>query len=433
MTGELREGWCPSLFKPMQSGDGWLLRVKPKAGKLSAEQARIIAAQASRYGNGHIDLTARANLQVRGMEPKGAARFAAAAVPAGIAHAVAAIERVRNVTTSPLGPNDPSAPLNSHALAAIAEEALTTAQPLEAIPSKFGILVDGGGLFSLAGFSADIILRPASRSPGSAVAISLDGGKQAVTCGTSDLAVVLGHLVQAFLALNAEQAEPASRMRGLVEACGEEAVFARAGLSPQRAPREPKIAPSPIGFTPVPQERRGVFGIGLPFGRIETDALHSLADLCSRFGDGRLRLTPWRVLMISGVLASDRHALAEAASRLRLITDPNDPRLSIYTCVGAPTCRKASVHARRDAARLAEHLSLQAAERRPGANGATHPRLHVSGCPKACAHPQAAEITLTGRDGRYDLIWHGKAGDAPNRTNLDIEDVIAALDEELAS
>ena len=31
------KGWCPTLLSPMQSGDGWLARVKPSAGTLSAE------------------------------------------------------------------------------------------------------------------------------------------------------------------------------------------------------------------------------------------------------------------------------------------------------------------------------------------------------------------------------------------------------------
>ena len=61
------KGWCPTLLSPMQSGDGWLARVKPSAGMLSAEAARLIADAARRHGNGHIDLTSRANLQIRGL------------------------------------------------------------------------------------------------------------------------------------------------------------------------------------------------------------------------------------------------------------------------------------------------------------------------------------------------------------------------------
>ena len=66
------KGWCPTLLSPMESGDGWLARVKPSAGCVSAEAARLIADAARRHGNGHIDLTSRANLQVRGLSPRSA-------------------------------------------------------------------------------------------------------------------------------------------------------------------------------------------------------------------------------------------------------------------------------------------------------------------------------------------------------------------------
>jgi len=39
--------------------------------------------------------------------------------------------------------------------------------------------------------------------------------------------------------------------------------------------------------------------------------------------------------------------------------------------------------------------------------------LHVSGCAKGCAHPGPATATLTGRDGRFDLIPDGPAGGTP--------------------
>ncbi len=45
--------------------------------------------------------------------------------------------------------------------------------------------------------------------------------------------------------------------------------------------------------------------------------------------------------------------------------------------------------------------------------------IHVSGCAKGCAHPGSAPWTLVGRDGRYDLVRHGKAGDTPGRPRPD--------------
>lgn len=62
-----KQGWCPSLMRPMETGDGLLVRINNKAGVITALQARAIAMLAERHGNGHIDLTSRGNLQLRGV------------------------------------------------------------------------------------------------------------------------------------------------------------------------------------------------------------------------------------------------------------------------------------------------------------------------------------------------------------------------------
>ena len=62
------KGWCPGALRPMLSGDGLVVRVRPHGGRLSRVQAAGIAALAAQHGNGLLDLTSRANLQIRGVE-----------------------------------------------------------------------------------------------------------------------------------------------------------------------------------------------------------------------------------------------------------------------------------------------------------------------------------------------------------------------------
>ena len=62
-----RRGWCPSLARPMPTGDGLLARIHPPLGILTGAQLRAVADAARTFGNGHVDVTARANLQLRGV------------------------------------------------------------------------------------------------------------------------------------------------------------------------------------------------------------------------------------------------------------------------------------------------------------------------------------------------------------------------------
>lgn len=68
MSDVLRKGWCPTLTRPMETGDGWLVRLHIRYGILSRAQARFIAGCAAKYGNGYIDLTSRGNVQIRGVQ-----------------------------------------------------------------------------------------------------------------------------------------------------------------------------------------------------------------------------------------------------------------------------------------------------------------------------------------------------------------------------
>jgi len=54
----------------METGDGWLVRLHPRGGRLSVDDLRRIADLARRHGSGLIDITARGNLQLRGVRPE---------------------------------------------------------------------------------------------------------------------------------------------------------------------------------------------------------------------------------------------------------------------------------------------------------------------------------------------------------------------------
>jgi precorrin-3B synthase len=53
----------------------------------------------------------------------------------------------------------------------------------------------------------------------------------------------------------------------------------------------------------------------------------------------------------------------------------------------------------------------------------------MSGCAKGCASAAPAPITLIGRDGAYDLLFDGRAGDEPLLRGLDLKRAQAAIEE----
>jgi precorrin-3B synthase len=293
----MQRGWCPSLYEPMATGDGLLVRVKPPAARLSSVGLRALADAVARFGNGVVELTRRGNLQVRGLSASGVPGFAAAMVAAGLADPDPAVERRRIVMPPPLAGDDP----------AVALDALTLAEAIErmvppGLPPKFCIAIDGGG--ALAGVpAADILIR-----------------FDCEPCPADTLVSV---------------------QRQLTAAAGQ----ARGTVQPACAPK------TAIGFHPYVDGSRGAFGLGLPFGQTDPAGLRRLAGLADRFSAGTVRTSPWRAMLLGRVRADDVPALQRAAAEW--VTDPADPRLRITACIGSPGCERATVPARADAARLA--------------------------------------------------------------------------------
>lgn len=118
-----RRGWCPGLARPMPTGDGLLARIHPPLGVLTLAQARTVAEGARRHGNGHLDLTARANLQIRGVTEATAAPLAALLGDVGLGDTRADGGPQRLTLTSPLAGRDPSEILDVPALARAIEAA----------------------------------------------------------------------------------------------------------------------------------------------------------------------------------------------------------------------------------------------------------------------------------------------------------------------
>ena len=84
------KGWCPGAHRAMASGDGLLVRVRPRLARLTAAQALGLCELSRRLGSGLVDLTHRANLQLRGVTPADHAAVVDALCVLGLADADAA-------------------------------------------------------------------------------------------------------------------------------------------------------------------------------------------------------------------------------------------------------------------------------------------------------------------------------------------------------
>jgi precorrin-3B synthase len=146
---------CPGLLALHQARDGGVARIRLPGGYVSGPRWQALARLARDLGDGHLDLTSRGNVQLRGIRAEAAAELGRRAAAAGLLPSIAH-DRARNIMASPLAGlgGRPSLRLLVRRLDAVllADPALAT------LPGRFLFsLDDGTGGSGLAG--CDIGLR----------------------------------------------------------------------------------------------------------------------------------------------------------------------------------------------------------------------------------------------------------------------------------
>jgi precorrin-3B synthase len=400
------KGWCPGALKPMRSGDGLIVRVRPRCGMFRPDELVVLAEAAQRFGNGHIDLTRRANLQIRGVGEESLPGLHDVIGGLGLLDPTPEGEAVRNLMISPLAGVDPAEVLDIRGIALEIARLLVSERALWALPSKFGFIVDGCGTLTLADERADIRLTAIRNGANPSVAIGIDtqaGIDWLGSVSPAAAATAAMETARAFLEVTPNKMR--QRVRDL----------SAKGFASLRSAMRSRLDP----LTVVPEKTAGssvrrvglldlgpgrfAVGIAAPFGRVETDQLRILAGEMAAFGVKEIRLSPWRILYAEVPSASAGNAVLNAARAVDLITDPDDPLLRIEACPGAPACRSTRLDTRGDARRLAALSS------RFGFEGT----VHVSGCAKGCAKSAAADLVLVGAEDVYGIVRNGTAGDRP--------------------
>lgn len=410
-TSERRRGWCPGVRRPMATGDGLLVRLHPLSGRLTAAQARHIAQAAREHGNGHLDITARGNLQIRGVSEETYPGLLARLEREGLAEPEGDGPN-RLTALSPLAGLDPLDQGDPLTLARAIEE---MAHQLNGLPAKFFVAVDGGGSMPLDAIGADLHL--VATGKGDAIAFGLataEGLHWIGSAGRADAPDAALSILAGFAAMRRSGRTGARRLRDL-EPGLTEALATSAALAPGTAPQR-RSAAIPAGLFPTTSGQAVL--LALPFGRCQTAQLDQASAWSERFGCGEIRLSFTRGLLLPGVAGEHVAPLMAEAGISGFITAADDPRLSLIACPGKPDCASGLTPAPTDALRIAETCGDVLTQRMS---------VHVSGCPKGCAHPGKADLTLVGRaDGRYDVVPHGSTRDMPS-LHLSIDEIMTRL------
>ena len=408
----------------------FMLRVKIPNGVLTPAKLRAIGEVANRYGRGDAELTTRQCVQLHWLELGALADVFADLEAAGITSAGGCGDTVRNITGCPVSGIAADELFDSTPVVDAATAEFYGNQAWANLPRKHKYSIASCPDRCNAPEINCISLVGVVHEGREGYGVLVGGGLASVPRVARDLGVfvpkeesneILGAITTVWSEdLKYRVSRVKARLKFMVDDIGVdgmlERVEAKLGRTLERFTLPPIDAqPSAhVGVHAQKQEGLSYIGVPVKLGLTSGDQLIAVAALAEELG-GDIRLTRQQNLIVTGV-PNERidHAIAQLAE-LGLPLDTNEIWANSIACTGEPHCNFSVGETKTRLESLVGRL-----EATFGADVADL-RLHLDGCPHACAQHWVGDLgfqATTGKDddgnrlSAYDILVRGSLGPA---------------------
>ena len=375
MTRTRDEDACPGALQVHQAADGVLARVRLPGGMIGAAQLDALAEAAIQFAAGTLELTARGNVQLRGVTDTAAVADAVAA--AGLLPSVTH-ERVRNIVASPLS-GRLGGLADARAWVAELDRGIQDDPDLAGLPGRFLFSIDDGTA-DVSGLAADAGVHVL----GDGVALLLAGRDTGIRLRGDEAVKALLTVARRF-----------TQLRGNVWRIAEldDPNVLLAGYTPSAPAGGEFIATRPpVGWI---DQHDGTVALGaaVPLGVLSARQAQFLAAIAAP-----VVITPWRSLLVCDLTESVADTALRVLAPLGLVFDATSRWLDVTACVGRPGCERALDDVRAEATRAAESGTV-------GTTDAGHLTgvVHYAGCERACGSPRSGAVLVATGDGYIPL------------------------------
>jgi ferredoxin-nitrite reductase len=379
--------------------DGILARIRTPGGLLSSHQACTIVGLATQVGLKSVQVTNRANLQLK-LTTALTSELLQQLENAELAAPISAVDHLRNIMASPTAGVDHQAVFDTRPIVWALDSYISHAPALAALSPKFSIGIDGGESVSIRQRPNDLIL--VAHPQGLRLFLNMGDGIELDTrlgCRVDNCVSFIANIYHIYLEHTAalpstpqqHRRSKHPRLRELVAYWGLD--WFRSLLASEfddQHELSPKTIIQPGSHMGIHRQREAGYsyvGLILTLGQISIDQLYGLGNLANQYGNGSLRLTPWQNVILPHVLDSDIPNLIQAIAQLGLQTNAHHPAGSIAACRGKPGCQAAETNSHTHAQVLIQQLIDRLDQPL---------QIHISGCAKGCAHPLGSDIALLG-------------------------------------
>ncbi|MBE1491797.1 precorrin-3B synthase [Plantactinospora soyae] len=393
------EDRCPGALRAHQAADGLLVRVRLPGGQLRPGQLRVLADVADTDGDGTLELTSRANLQIRGLADDDAVRRAAERIAAAGLLPTPTHERVRNLLASPLSGRDGRGRLDVRPMVRDLDAALRGAADLASLSGRFLFALDDGR-YDVTTLGADLCWVAGED------ALRLAGTDTGLRAGPAAAVELLIEAARAFLRVRGDRSD-LWRLADLPD--GPARVTAALGR-PVAQPDPPLPADGPaVGGEAVPTvgvRPDGLVVAGARLGRLTAGQARELAELAAT---DEIIITPWRSVVLDSTRPDTVGRLATAG----LLVEPSSPWRGVSACTGRPGCASALADVRQDLTdALADAATGAETPATVGEGGTVGGRMlpvHVVGCDRCCGRPAGPAVLAVATGSGYRIEAAGRS------------------------
>ena len=409
----------------------FMLRVKIPNGVLSPAKLRTIGEVSNRYGRGDAEITTRQCIQLHWLELASLPDVFADLEASGITSAGGCGDTVRNITGCPVSGIAADELFDSTPIVDATTETYYGNPEWANLPRKHKYSIASCPDRCNAPEINCISLVGVLNDGREGYAVQVGGGLSSVPRMARDMGVfvskeeaveILGATTLVWSEdLKYRMSRVKARMKFMVDDIGadgmRERVEEKLGRTLERFELPPIDAQPSAHIGVHAQKHEGLSYIGVPvqLGLSAGEQLIAVADLVDSFG-GDIRLTRQQNLIVTGVPNEQVDVVLAQLDELGLPLETNEIWANSIACTGEPHCNF-SVGQTKDRLRdLLDHLETTFGD------AVSELRLHLDGCPHACAQHWVGDLgfqATTGKDAdgqrisAYDIFVRGSLGPAP--------------------
>ena len=399
--------------------DAFMSRLRIPGGLLTSSQLRELARIAQDLTSGYVQITTRANLQMRLIQSKDAPEFLRRVQSTGLHTRGAGGDNIRNLTMNPTAGIDPVELIDVRPLVESLAQIILNDRAFYDLPRKFNIAYDGGGLIGSVEDTNDIGVKAVKVGEEIFFRIALGGatGHKAfandlgVLVPPSDINKVVTAIVRVFIEKGCRTNRKKARLKHLLETLSleefrglvEKKLVAPMSLSPldpagmRWASQE--LAHSHVGDFPQKQRGLNYVGATCPVGQITPRQMLRLSELSELYGSGEIRLTVWQNFIVPNVPDAFVPTLKRALEKAGFGIRQSNVASGVIACTGNSYCKFAQADTKGHALALIKHLEKKLELDQPV-------NIHLTGCPNSCAQHYMGDIGLLGTKSQGEDAYH---------------------------